>query len=59
MKILVIYYSLDGNTEMIAKEIEKTFNADLLKLKPQKEIKSGLFGKYFWRRTTGRYEFKA
>ena len=44
MKTLIIYYSLDGNTHMIAEEIKNSINADILRLKPVHDInKKGLF----------------
>lgn len=48
MKSLVIYYSLDGNCKLIAEELQKRIGADILRLKPKKEISSKGFGKYFW-----------
>ena len=47
LKKLVIFYSLDGNTEYIARTIAKSTNADLLQLKPKKEKKRKGFLKYF------------
>lgn len=38
MKILVVYYSLDGNTKLIAESIAETVSADILELRPVKEI---------------------
>jgi len=40
MKTLVVYYSLEGNTKFIAETISKTVGADLLELKPIKDISS-------------------
>ena len=48
MKTLVVYYSLEGNTKFIAETISKTVGADLLELKPIKDISSTWFMKYFW-----------
>lgn len=48
MKTLVIYYSLTGNTKFIAETIAKAVNADLLELKPQKDINPKGLMKYFW-----------
>jgi len=48
MKILVIFYSFEGNTKLIAENIAETINADILELKPKKEIKSRGFMKYIW-----------
>jgi hypothetical protein len=55
---LIVFYSLDGFTEKIAKAIATKIGADLLHLHPKQDIKkSGLkFMKYFWRRKTGTYE---
>ncbi|RQD69640.1 MAG: flavodoxin [Tindallia sp. MSAO_Bac2] len=46
-KILVVYYSLEGNTKMIAKEIAGYLGADEEEIRPLKEIGTG-FSKYFW-----------
>lgn len=49
MKAAVIYYSLSGNTELAAKTIADKLNADLIKLKPKKELKNTKsFGTYFF-----------
>lgn len=48
MKKIVIFYSFEGNTKLIAENIAKTIDADLLELKPKKEIKSKGFMKYIW-----------
>lgn len=48
MKKLVIFYSFEGNTRYIAEQIAETINADLLELKPKKEIKKSKFMKYVW-----------
>lgn len=48
MKKLVVYYSFDGNTKFIAQAIAEAVSADVLELKPKKEIKSHGFTKYFW-----------
>lgn len=48
MKTLIIYYSLEGNTRLIAENIASATNADILQLEPQKEIKSKGFMKYVW-----------
>ncbi len=46
--ILVIYYSYEGNTEQIAKVIANKLNADVLFLKPVKEMTSKGFTKFLW-----------
>lgn len=47
-KILVVYYSLEGNTEFVAKEIRRCTGADLVRLVPEREIPTNGFGKYFF-----------
>lgn len=47
MKTLIIYYSLDGHTKALAQEMAQEIGADLLELRPAKEIGKG-FMKYFW-----------
>jgi flavodoxin len=47
MKKLVVYYSLDGNTRLIAETIAETVGADILELKPVKEITRNNFIKIF------------
>lgn len=48
MKRIVVYYSLDGNTRFIAGEIAVHFNADLLELKPLREIGRAEPVKHIW-----------
>ena len=48
MKSAVIYYSLTGNTSLVAKMIAERIEADIIKLKPEKEIPSTGASKYFW-----------
>ncbi|MBU1132103.1 NAD(P)H-dependent oxidoreductase [Patescibacteria group bacterium] len=49
MKILVIYYSLDGNTKFISEKIAESIGADILELKPKKElVPASGFLRYFW-----------
>ncbi|MBU4486909.1 MAG: hypothetical protein KKD38_08270 [Candidatus Delongbacteria bacterium] len=38
MKKLIVFYSLDGNTRMISETMASEIEADLLELKPAKEI---------------------
>ena len=47
-KVLIVYYSLEGNTEFVAKEIKRCTGADLVRLVPEKEIPTSGFGKYFF-----------
>ncbi|MDR1630601.1 MAG: flavodoxin [Oscillospiraceae bacterium] len=48
MKTLVVYYSLEGNTEFIAQQVADKSGADIFKLEPQKEFPKQGFKKYFW-----------
>lgn len=47
MKILVVFYSLDGNTKLMAESISESVKGDLLELKPVKEITRNNFLKIF------------
>ncbi len=47
-KILIVYYSHGGNTAYIAEILKTTLQADILVLKPQKEISQTGFLKFFW-----------
>ena len=46
--ILVVYYSFEGNTQLIAETIAIAVSADILRLEVAKERKSHGFGKYLW-----------
>lgn len=48
MRTLIVYYSLDGNTELIAQLIANDIEAVKLKIQPIKEIPTKGFMKYFW-----------
>ena len=48
MKKLVVFYSFESNTKFIAENIAGEINADILELKPKKDIRSRGFMKYFW-----------
>jgi len=43
---LVVYYSLEGNTEFVAEKIAEASKGDLLKIEPAKEIPDNPVGKY-------------
>jgi len=47
MKILIVYYSLDGNTKYLAESIAECVGADVLRLMPIKDIKNNKM-KYFF-----------
>lgn len=48
MSTVVVYYSLEGNVELIADLISKKTGADTIKLNPQKQYPKEGFGKFFW-----------
>ena len=49
MRILVIYYSFEGSTKLIAEKIAQNLNADILLLQTKAEmIKTHGFMKYLW-----------
>ena len=48
MKTLVVYYSLEGNTEYVAKKIAAATGADLLRLVPKKAYRDKGLAKFFW-----------
>jgi flavodoxin len=48
MKVLVAYYSSDGNTEYIAKRVARTAGGELLKILPEKETKRKGFLRMMW-----------
>ncbi|MDR1249808.1 MAG: flavodoxin [Treponema sp.] len=50
MKTLVVFYSYDGNSAMVAEELKKAFGegCDTLEIKPQDDAKRSGFAKYLW-----------
>ena len=48
MKKLVVFYSLTGNTRLVAETIAKAAGADILELVPEKEAPSGSFRRMVW-----------
>ena len=48
MKTLIVYYSFEGNTKLIAESIAGAIQADILELKPENEPKTKSFLKYLW-----------
>ena len=48
MKTLVVYYSLEGNTEYVAEKIREATGADLLRLVPKKAYHDKGFAKFLW-----------
>lgn len=47
-RIAVIYYSLEGNTDYIARQISEKTGAELIRLVPKKEYPTGKVSKYIW-----------
>ncbi|WP_022762792.1 MULTISPECIES: flavodoxin family protein [unclassified Butyrivibrio] len=48
MKRLIVYYSLEGNTEYIAEKLAENIGAETLKLIPKKSYHTSGFAKFFW-----------
>lgn len=48
MKALVVFYSLEGSTKLIANMIAEALKCEVLELKPDKEIPKEGFKKFFW-----------
>ena len=48
MKVLVVYYSMEGNTEYIARRVAKTAGGDLLKIELEKDPPSKGIRKFIW-----------
>ncbi|MGN0701557.1 MAG: flavodoxin family protein [Lentihominibacter sp.] len=48
MKTLIVYYSLEGNTDYAAGMIGKITGGDLLRLEPKKAYPSKGFSKFIW-----------
>ena len=48
MKTIVVYYSLEGNTQYAAERIAQALGAGLLRLRPKKAYPDSGFKKFFW-----------
>ncbi len=48
MKDLIVYYSLEGNTEYVVNRIKEKTGADSLRLVPKKAYADKGFAKFFW-----------
>ena len=48
MNAVIVYYSLEGNTEYVVKQLQKEMNADVCKLEPVKAYPTGKVSKFFW-----------
>lgn len=47
-RTLIVFYSLEGSTKLIAETLRDVLRADILEIKPKKEIKTRGFMKYLW-----------
>ena len=47
MKSIVVYYSVSGQTEKVAKLIAKKEKSDILKIETVEEIKPDIFSRYY------------
>ncbi len=47
-KILIVYYSLSGNTHLIAEAIKEQTGADIERIKPIKDLDSESRFRFFW-----------
>ena len=48
MKKAIVYYSMSGNTEYVAKHIAEKVDVDLIKIEPKKQYPNKGFRKFFW-----------
>ena len=48
MNTIIVYYSLEGNTDYAARRIASELGADLLRLEPEKAYPDSGFRKFFW-----------
>ena len=48
MKTLIVYYSLEGNTQYIAESVAEQLGAHLLRLVPKKAYANKGLAKFFW-----------
>lgn len=48
MRTLIVYYSLEGNTEFAARRVAESLGAELLRIEPIKAYPDSGFKKFFW-----------
>ncbi|KKK44696.1 MAG: hypothetical protein Lokiarch_15860 [Candidatus Lokiarchaeum sp. GC14_75] len=48
LKKLIVYYSLTGNTRFIAETLKDPIEADILELKPIKELNADSTSRFIW-----------
>ena len=48
MRALIVYYSMSGNTESVARKISERTGAEIIRLEPVKAYPDSGFRKFFW-----------
>ena len=48
MKTLIVYYSMDGNTQYVADKVKEKVDSDTLRLVPKKAYNDKGLAKFFW-----------
>ena len=48
MKTAIVFYSMNGNTAMVAKKLTEGIDADLIEIKPEKSYPDKGFKKFLW-----------
>ncbi len=48
MKTAVVYYTMSGNTKLIAEKVAEAVNADLIEISPKNTYPDKGFRKFFW-----------
>lgn len=48
MKTAIVFYSMNGNTAMVARKLAEGINADLIEIKPEKSYPDKGFKKFLW-----------
>ncbi len=48
MRDLIVYYSLEGNTQYVAEKLAEQLGAEVLRLVPKKAYSDKGFAKFFW-----------
>ena len=48
MKTVIVYYSLEGNTEYAAEKISSLLGCDILRIEPEKKYPTGKVTKFLW-----------
>ena len=48
MRTAIVFYSMSGNSEYVAKEIAKNIDADIIRIEPKKAYPNSGAKKFFW-----------